>query len=528
MKKFFTFITVLTAAIAMNATVVTIQPSDFSAATSAATSATVDGVTADVTSGTVTTDQVRIFKNQTITISCEKAISAIVFTCTANGDAQYGPGCFEAQDGYSYNNKFGTWLGEATSVSFKAATNQVRATKIEVYLDGEQPAEGQGEAIKATVAEAIAAGMLLDSAKTSDAVYEVTGYVVNSQPYNTKYKNQIWFMADDAANTGAQEFEAYACTVSENDVIMQVIDGDKVALTGSLTKYWDATNSKFIIEIKNGTALFVEKAEGDHSIAPAQVDTITVARAMEIGKALEDNAETTEEYVVYGYAGTAYEPKEGYTDQTWYMADEPDVYSEFQAFRCTPDTTVVKGDFMYVKGKLKKYVKDAKVTIEICYGTAVHGEAPAPVELEPITVAQALEIAQALTPDKGKSLSTDEKYAVQGYVVGISEKYEKTYFLADEAGVYGLFQAFKCASVDYEVAEGDLVIVTGKIMHYYGEGSNGEYHNYEISGGALVHVYGEGIENVVLTEKAQKVMMNGVMYIIRNGKMYDVRGAQVR
>ena len=161
MKKFFTFITALMAVVAVNATVVTLHPSDFSAATSAATSATVEGVTADVTSGTITADQVRIFKNQTITISCEQAISAIVFTCTANGDAQYGPGCFEAQDGYSYNNKFGTWLGEATSVSFKAATNQVRATKIEVYLDGEQPAEGQGEAIKATVAEAIAAGMLL-------------------------------------------------------------------------------------------------------------------------------------------------------------------------------------------------------------------------------------------------------------------------------------------------------------------------------------------------------------------------------
>jgi hypothetical protein len=38
----------------------------------------------------------------------------------------------------------------------------------------------------------------------------------------------------------------------------------------------------------------------------------------------------------------------------------------------------------------------------------------------------------------------------------------------------------------------------------------------------------EGIENVVLTEKAQKVMVDGVMFIIRDGKMYNVQGAQVR
>ena len=38
----------------------------------------------------------------------------------------------------------------------------------------------------------------------------------------------------------------------------------------------------------------------------------------------------------------------------------------------------------------------------------------------------------------------------------------------------------------------------------------------------------EGIENVVLTEKAQKVVVDGVMYIIRDNKMFNVQGAQVR
>lgn len=38
----------------------------------------------------------------------------------------------------------------------------------------------------------------------------------------------------------------------------------------------------------------------------------------------------------------------------------------------------------------------------------------------------------------------------------------------------------------------------------------------------------EGIENVVLTEKVQKVVIDGALYIVRDGKMYNAQGAQVR
>ena len=38
----------------------------------------------------------------------------------------------------------------------------------------------------------------------------------------------------------------------------------------------------------------------------------------------------------------------------------------------------------------------------------------------------------------------------------------------------------------------------------------------------------EGIENIVLTEKAQKVIMDGMIYIVRDGKLFNLTGAQVR
>lgn len=153
---------------------------------------------------------------------------------------------------------------------------------------------------------------------------------------------------------------------------------------------------------------------------------------------------------------------------------------------------------------------------------------PVVVEIDTIDVAQAIALAEALQPEKGKSLTTDKKYAVKGFIVGTSTTKQNTWYMADEVGAYGNFQAYQCASVDYAVAEGDLVIVTGKIMHYYGEGSSGEYHNYEISGGALTHVYAEGIENIKLTEKAHKIVVDGMIYIVRDGKMFNLQGAQVR
>ena len=127
MKKFFCFFAALLLAGSMMATEVTFTPSDFTAATSDDYSTTKGGVTVSVTSSTVTADQIRIFKTESITISAASNITSIVFTCTANGAAKYGPGSFGAgaPAGYTYeeSGNTGTWVGSATSVSFTASSN---------------------------------------------------------------------------------------------------------------------------------------------------------------------------------------------------------------------------------------------------------------------------------------------------------------------------------------------------------------------------------------------------------------------
>jgi hypothetical protein len=109
-------------------------PNEFSSVTSSNYSLTKGNITVSVTTSTVNNEQFRIFKNQTLTISAANGdqITGVEFTCTASGTTKYGPGCFGSQTGYSYSGTVGTWTGNASSVSFKATSDQVRATEIVV------------------------------------------------------------------------------------------------------------------------------------------------------------------------------------------------------------------------------------------------------------------------------------------------------------------------------------------------------------------------------------------------------------
>lgn len=102
---------------------------------------TKNGVTITVSSGILGTynneNHYRIYKNQTLTATSTVGnIASIEFTCTANGDAKYGPGGFKASVGnYGHSGgAVGTWTGDASEVVFTASVNQVRASQIVVVI----------------------------------------------------------------------------------------------------------------------------------------------------------------------------------------------------------------------------------------------------------------------------------------------------------------------------------------------------------------------------------------------------------
>ena len=101
---------------------------------------TKDGVTITVSSGILGAyngeGHYRIYKNQTLTVTSTVGnVKKISFTCTANDDAKYGPGCFTWSTGdYTYSGPTGTWTGDAAEVVFTASSNQVRASQLVVEL----------------------------------------------------------------------------------------------------------------------------------------------------------------------------------------------------------------------------------------------------------------------------------------------------------------------------------------------------------------------------------------------------------
>jgi hypothetical protein len=145
MRKIFTLLTMCLLASAAWATVITFDAT-VDTGTGSSTAApyklekTVEGitVTVDVTKGMANGQHYRVYKNETMTISTDVGeISNIVLTCTAEGEAQYGPGCFTTDvPTYTYSGKIGTWDGGSSKVVFTAVTNQVRITKIEVTVGG--------------------------------------------------------------------------------------------------------------------------------------------------------------------------------------------------------------------------------------------------------------------------------------------------------------------------------------------------------------------------------------------------------
>lgn len=145
MKKFTLMLGAMLLSVMSFAATITFTPGDYEPVTSQSFEVTKDGVTLSCSSGTITADQFRFFKSQTLTVSSTAGnITSIEFTCTAANDTKHGPGGFGELDGYSYADKVGTWTGSAASVVFNTTNNQVRATQVVVTIDGEGGGDNPG------------------------------------------------------------------------------------------------------------------------------------------------------------------------------------------------------------------------------------------------------------------------------------------------------------------------------------------------------------------------------------------------
>lgn len=104
--------------------------------TAGAQSGTKNGVTVDISNGVVSGEQIRIYKNATITITAPsgKTITKVEFTTTTSS-GNYSSEGFPTENGYTRSGNTGTWVGSSGTVSLTASSYQVRATEIKVTYE---------------------------------------------------------------------------------------------------------------------------------------------------------------------------------------------------------------------------------------------------------------------------------------------------------------------------------------------------------------------------------------------------------
>ena len=120
----------------VNITKVTISASDLTEMeTAGAVNQEVKGIKFEISNGIVNVANIRVYKGQTLKLTSNIGLmTKVVFTCTASGDAKYGPGCFTGTNYTAGEEETGTWelAAGASSLTLTAFKNQVRITQMEI------------------------------------------------------------------------------------------------------------------------------------------------------------------------------------------------------------------------------------------------------------------------------------------------------------------------------------------------------------------------------------------------------------
>ncbi len=233
---------------------------------------TKDGITLSVSNGILNGSNYRIYKNHTLTISSTVGnITKIEFTCTASGTEQYGPGCFKEQSGYSFEDKNGTWTGDAASVEFLANSAQVRATEIKVTYGGSSTISVPTPTISGKTPFITSTEVSISVPDGGSTYYTIDGTTpskTNGTAYSTPFTitetstvKAISYDEDDNASSVAEktftkESELSVSTLKE---FIDLADNSKVALTITNAQVLAAGNSNIVIKDATGSILIYDK-----------------------------------------------------------------------------------------------------------------------------------------------------------------------------------------------------------------------------------------------------------------------------
>ena len=386
-----------------------------------------------------------------------------------------------------------------------------------------------------TVARALEIGDALAAGGVTEKQYKIRGYVsAIGTAFSDQYKNESFYVTDDANSTAASNAEgAFYVYRGKPETGEEIPVGTQVEFTCTIKKYVPSGGGDPVIE--NADQNIVIKILGD--VTPVEEADVVFTSA-------DFNGQGTS-----GTGGEVTATKDGVT----FTCDKG--FGDQYGVRCYKNSNVsitsaeqqigkIVFEFATVSGKTYDGGgMDAEIVVNGTEWSATmsdqarmnkisiyFGEYEKPV-VDTLTAAEALAAAQAL------EVGATQKVVCMAYIANIKTPYSEEYgnitvYLTDDpTSTYGDIQAYraKCSAEDgAAIAEHDLVLVEGNVTHTQNEAGDKDY--YEFASGAQLKLLqkAEGIENVVLTEKVQKVVVDGVIYIIRDNKLFNLQGAQVR
>ena len=380
----------------------------------------------------------------------------------------------------------------------------------EAIASGDGTLENPFNAVAATKA-----AKALGSGNVSEQMYYIKGKVVSiatkdGTPLNFDqgtYGNASFYISDDGTSTN--QFYCYRVLYLGNKKwsqgsgdILKV--GDDVIVCAKLTMFNTTPetqqNEGFLYSLNGVTNGGGQDPAPSTDLGTADAP-LTVAKALELINGYKDGGSSSADAYVKGKIVSVQSYNSQYKSITYYISDDGTENGQLQVYSgkglngadfasqkdLNPGATVV------VKGQLKKYVKDSKVTPEINQSStivSIEGNEGGNVEPDPqptdnlgtadapLTVAKALEIINSYE-DAG--YSPTDAY-VKGKIVSVqsyNDKYKSiTYWISDDGTENGQMQVYSgkglngadFASKD-DLTVGATVIVKGELKKFVKNGA---------------------------------------------------------
>lgn len=399
-------------------------------------------------------------------------------------------------------------------------------------------------------------------------------------PQGGSYKaDEVTFNFWEAETAGTPNDVQYILTFSEAGLEfyfdIYVADGDKDVVSGQTYTLADMNidytagifNKTVEIEIASVTFTKVASADGAYVVTAVVIDkedntwtlsaikdapqitemTLALNGTSEIGtyfSQIEAADADSALYVSFILWGTDLEGQ--WTDDDLYyptlrLATETDfIFYDMQDIDITVAWSAEQGKYILTGTAKAINENDDLDIINLTFNLAIAGDEPAAVVPSDMTFSfQDVEGGVLITPSNNEdpwdmAILTKENF--EDVAEGDAD-YVAEYFYGQSGDTYASPGAYTMSFATAELEAGDYVLVvwganggitTPAAFYYFtvpdGEevdpgtgGENPDPENPE-----------EGIENVVLTKQAKKVVVDGSIFVIRDNKMFNLQGARVR